>query len=462
MDIDEFAFKYLGYVIQPHQRPWIEFLENTEHRGLLMAPRGHGKTTTVNYIWLSWVIANNPDLRILLVSHSKDMAEKFSMAVRNVMENKELQAEFDFEESTPWRANSWRLSKSPQSKPTLECKGALGRMTGWRGDLVIFDDLLEFSTDSEANRIKLENWRNQSVLPAIDTHKLDKVIVVGTRKSVDDWYGELLDGTLYERRIDRAFLSDDYMDNEDVQTLAPFFYDENGDVVGNWWNREALLRRRAEIGSMMFEQEYMNRPAPPEGVQFKYEWLRFYEHLPREYGINYYMGIDPAYGSAQKRSSYFALCVIAHDVLMNHIYIVDFYRNKLSPEEQVQKAIEFANKYTFKAIYVEAVFQYTHVYKALRERFHRVYPIDYIHSKLKGTNVVNKEERIRNICSPPIELGKVFFKNPQLDIPTKKFINNEYLAFPYGDMDMFDALTLAIHRIAGIRYTSDVPFFAAD
>lgn len=461
MDIGEFSIKYCGTVIQPHQKKWIKFVEKTKHRGLLLAPRGHGKTTTINYIWLSWVIANNPELRILLISHSKDMAEKFSMAVRNVMENKELQEEFDFKEDTPWRANSWRLNKSPQSKPTLECKGALGRMTGWRGDMIIFDDLLEFSTDSEKNRIKLENWRTQSVIPALDTHKLDKIIVVGTRKRIDDWYGELLTGTLYDNRVDRAFRNKEYMTDENAQPLAPHFYDEDGNIVGDWWTREALLRRREEIGALKFEQEYMNNPSPPEGLQLKYDWLRFYEHLPDHGHLEYFAGIDPSAGkSKDTRTSFLALCIVAYDRIYNKIYVTDFYRGKHSPQEQVSICRRFLDKYgEIKKIYVEAVFEYTYVYNALRDLYLNVISKDYIHTKLKGVSDVSKEGRVMEVLAPNIEIGKIIFKHPSQDPYTKIFINHEYIAFPYGDFDMLDSLTLAVHRLVGLRYRDEQPFY---
>jgi len=461
MNIEEFAIRYTGTVIQPHQKKWIDFVEGVKHRGILLAPRGHGKTTTINYIWLAWVIANNPELRILLISHSKDMAEKFSMAVRNIMEDKELQEEFGFKESTPWRANSWRLDKSPQSKPTLECKGALGRMVGWRGDMVIFDDLLEFSTESDANRIKLESWRNQSILPAIDPHKLNKVIVVGTRKSIDDWYGELLESSIYEHRVDRAFRNKDYLHDEDAKTLAPFVYDEDGNTLNEWWNRDALLRIREEIGPLKFEQEYMNHPAPPEGIQLKYDWLRFYEHLPTHACFDYYAGIDPSAGSSKdKRTSFLALAIVAHDRLDGKIYVTDLYRGKHSPKEQIQVCCDYLDKYdNIKKIYVETVFEYTSLYKALRDIYLNVSAKDYIHQKLKGVSLVSKEGRVMEVLAPNIELGKILFKHPNNDPHTKTFINHEYIAFPFGDFDMLDSLTLAVHRLVGVRERSAQPFY---
>ena len=461
MNIEEFTSRFLNIVIQPWQRPWLDFLEGIKHRGILLAPRGHGKTTTVNYIWLSWVIANDPTLRILLISHSKSMAEDFSGAIRNVMENKELQEEFDFESGTPWRRNSWRLNRSPLDKPTLECKGSMGRMVGWRGDMVVFDDLLEFSTMTESVQQKLDSWRRQSVLPAIDTHKLNKVVVVGTRKGMDDWYGELLAGTLYQSHVDTAFQTDDFMENEESPCLAPFLYDADGNTLSPFWNRENLLMKREEIQPLMFAQEYMNQPSPPEGLDLKYEWLRFYEHLPDHGHLSYFAGIDPSAGrSKDTRTSWLAICIVAYDRIYHKIYVADLYRGKHSPEKQVEICRKYLDKYKdIKKIYVESVFEYTHVYNSLKTLYLNVRPKDYIHQKLKGVSKVKKEERIMEVLAPHIELGKIIFKHPELDHHTKTFINYEYTSFPHGDFDMLDALTLAVHRLVGVREQSEMPFF---
>ena len=168
-DIKEFARRFLGLELPRHQTRWVKFLEEGGKKCILLAPRGHGKTTIVNYVYLSWLIAHNPTIRILLVSHSREMAESFSGSVRAVMENPELQKAFGFEQGTPWRRNSWALSTAPMAKSTVRVVGAMGRMTGWRGDIVIFDDLLEINAiSSEATRIKMDNWIKSEVFPALD------------------------------------------------------------------------------------------------------------------------------------------------------------------------------------------------------------------------------------------------------------------------------------------------------
>jgi hypothetical protein len=454
MDIKEFSIKYHGLVLQPHHLEWIDFLDSVHRRGILLAPRGHGKTTTINLIYLSWIIANNPSLRILLVSHSKEMAESFSRSVRNVMENPELQEEFGLTIGTPWRANSWRLEDSPQAKPTLECKGAMGRMTGWRGDMVIFDDLLEINAvSSEATRAKLKAWRDTEVLPAINPTENEKVIVVGTRKHIDDWYGECLINPDYIHRVDRAFLDDDQ-----TKTLWPHILDEDGNIIAEMFTAERLHERKREIGTLRFEQEYMNNPSPPEGLEWKMSWLKFYEHLP-DGRFKYYMGVDPSSGSVSKRTqSYFAICVVAHDTEQDNIYIIRMYRGKDTKREQVAKTLEWAGLYKPDAIYIESVFQYTHIYEAVRKQFPHVHPIDYIHTPIKGTQVVKKEERIKNVCGPAFEMGRLFLKRPELDPYIKTFLEYEYRPFPLGNFDMLDALTLAIHHLTKGKQITEIPW----
>jgi len=440
MDVNEFAKKYLDMELPPHQQDWVHFLDSAGQRCILLAPRGHGKTTIVNLIYLSWLIARDPTLHILIVSHSKEMAESFSRSVRNIFEREDIQDDFNIEIGSPWRANSWTLKSSPQSKPTVRTIGVMGRMTGWRGDIIIFDDLLEINAiSSEATRVKIDNWIKTEVLPALNPGAKERVIVVGTRKHIADWYGQLLGNPDYQNRVDKAFLPDG----------SPLWPER--------FTKEVLQARKRELGALKFAQEYMNEPAPPEGLMFKYDWLKFFEHLP-DRPLKYYMGVDPSAGKKNTRSEY-AVAVVAHDFNMDTIYVTDLYKGVLTKREQVQKTFEYAAKYKgMEGIYIENVFEYTHVYEALVGQFPNVYGKDYIHTPISGTTAVKKEERIQNILAPAIEQGRLIFKNPTLDLYTRQFIEEEYVPFPTGYMDMLDALTLAVHSLVGTSRITEVPW----
>ena len=210
----------------------------------------------------------------------------------------------------------------------------------------------------------------------------------------------------------------------------------------------------------MFAQEFMNQPVPPEGMELKEKWLQFFEHLPLDSSLKYYMGVDPSSGKRGiKGDSHYAHCVVAHDFNFNKIYIVEFFRGKLSKEQQVKKAIETASKYHMEAMYVESVFEYTHVYNALRQRFINVHDKDYIHTRLKGVSAVAKEERIREVVGPACEIGRLYFRQPNLDPQTKEFIDHEYIPFPLGAMDMLDSLVLAIHSLTTTEQITEIPWY---
>lgn len=425
-----------------HQMKWYNFLETGGKRCILLAPRGHGKTTFINYIYPAYKIAMDPSIRILIVSHSKEMAESFSLSIRNIFEREDIQKDFGITPGTPWRANSWQLKGSKDSKPTIRVVGARGKIAGWRGDMIFFDDLWDVDTvTSEATRDRVQHWIDYDVLPTLNPGPKQKVVVIGTRKHINDWYGKLLNTDYYAKKVDKVW-------DVNHRPLWPAVF-----------TKPYIQQILEEQGSLVFSQEYLNEPIPTSGLELEKDWLQFYDQLPVNIPLTIHMGVDPSSGKTTNRShSYFATAVVAYDETHNKIYLLDIFRGKLSKQKQIDKAMTLANTYAPNAIYIESVFEYTFVYNALREQFTSVFPIDYVHTPLKGINVTKKEERIRNVLSPAFEMGRLLLPRPEVNPAINTFINEEYLSFPSADMDQLDALTLAVHRLTQRRITT-VPFW---
>ena len=442
LTIKQFAKKYFDIELTRHQMKWYKFIEYGGKRCILLAPRGHGKTTFLNLIYPAYKIANDPSIRILIVSHSKEMAESFSLSIRNVFEREDIQEDFGITPGTPWRANSWQLKGSKDSKPTIRVVGARGKIAGWRGDMIFFDDLWDVdSIISEAVRKRVLHWIDYDVMPCLNPSEKEKVVVIGTRKHIFDWYAELLANKYYSHKIDRVW------DEAKRPLWAKVF------------TKQVIQQILDERGALVFAQEYLNEPIPEGGLDFQLDWLRHYEHIPVNTPLKIVMGVDPSSGETTARSkSYFAIAVVAHDELRDKIYILDMFKGKLSKQKQVQKAIDMANQYAPDRIFVESVFEYTFVYDELRDKFRNVVPIDYIHTKLKGTNIVNKEERIKNFLAPAFEMGKLLLPIPELNKTVRDFIDYEYLPFPSAEMDLLDALTLATHTLMQKKITT-MPFW---
>jgi hypothetical protein len=84
------------------------------------------------------------------------------------------------------------------------------------------------------------------------------------------------------------------------------------------------------------------------------------------------------------------------------------------------------------------------------------YPVDYIHTKLRGTSDVNKTNRIKTLLGYYFEDNMIYLRNPDYDDDALNFIETEYIEFPDGEKDLLDALNLAVDLVEFERY-SDIP-----
>jgi hypothetical protein len=443
-DIIVFADKYLGLKFPKHQVRWLEHI-TASNRTLLLGPRGHGKSTTVTYAYLAWRLCNDPSLRILIVAHKDQFAQSLSRQLRSLLDKPEIQEDFGLERGKSWKITEWYVKDTKRNTdsryPSVKTTGRTGGVTGGRFDIVVFDDLVhETNVATEQMRQKIKNWITYEVMPTLDPQK-KKIIVVGTRKHSEDWYSELLANSDYTHMVDKAI-------QDDGTALWPEVYPI-----------DELEKIKREIGMVAFMREYQNEPIPATGWRFKLEWLKFYDKLPPEHDLEYYVGIDPSHGSTAKRASFFAVAVIAYYPVTDEIFIINLFRGKMGVEDQIAKANETIERYNPKQINIEAVLSYTQVYKAMDDRFSNVWPIDYVHIKMKGTTAQDKIARAENIIGSYIERGRVYFKKPDIDPFTKIFIDEEYLPFPQGEMDMFDALNLAVHEIETNKKLTHMPFY---
>ncbi|MHA2265474.1 MAG: hypothetical protein ACXAEN_24050, partial [Candidatus Thorarchaeota archaeon] len=58
-DIFVFAKTYMSTTLRPHQLDWLEQIHNGGKRVLVLAPRGHGKSTIIR-IYIMFRICHDP------------------------------------------------------------------------------------------------------------------------------------------------------------------------------------------------------------------------------------------------------------------------------------------------------------------------------------------------------------------------------------------------------------------
>lgn len=212
-DFPEFAEKYLGQPLHHHQMQWVDMLEGREPRSLhpsqlyergdpnfvlINTPPEHAKTSTLSVNYATWRICKDPNIRILFVSKTAEMAKQILWAVKaRLTHPRYRQLQLDFGPVGGWKADSdvWTSDKvylgserdSAEKDPTLRAIGLGGQIYGARVDLTFCDDVVVLSNAHEYE--KQIRWLQQEVLTR--GHPNSILAVVGTRIDPVDLYAEL-------------------------------------------------------------------------------------------------------------------------------------------------------------------------------------------------------------------------------------------------------------------------------
>ena len=158
--------------------------------------------------------------------------------------------------------------------------------------------------------------------------------------------------------------------------------------------------------------------------------------------VDIYCGVDPA-SSLSARADFFVICAIAVDS-DNNKYIVDVYRNRISPAEQPGIIIDMFKKYKPRRMKVETVGYQEALRVAVRDlmREEELY-IPGLESGVKPRN--SKSERLLSLV--PMFAKKQFYFRPQ-DIEPQQ----EFLSYPKGKHDdVMDSVWTALDGVKPCR-----------
>lgn len=213
--------RYLNIQTFPHQQNMIDVIEGREpgwlHPSmryekadkdhiLINIPPDHAKTSTISVDYVTYLLATNPNERIVIVSKTQPMSNQMLWAVKQRLTHpnyKDLQLDYGPPEGfnsgdAIWQATRIYLpseSRSPLDKdPNLQSLGIGGQIYGARTTKIILDDSVLLSNAHEFE--KQIRWLQQDVMSR--GGHTGQVIVVGTRVDAIDLYQQLRDTDRYE------------------------------------------------------------------------------------------------------------------------------------------------------------------------------------------------------------------------------------------------------------------------
>jgi len=422
-----FINKIYGYRTDGIHGKIIDHLENAKN-ALVLLPRGHGKSKMLQG-YITWLIVNDPNLRVILASESDKKAMVFLRSIRNTIEyNPIIKKYYGSLKGIPWSDHEIELSSRTEhhTEPTLMSVGSgSGQITGLHSTHLYLDDLVSFaSARSQSQREKDLDWYKTSLMPVPLANS--KIGVLGTRYHPSDLYQFLIDDLKY------SVLKMPAIDPETGKGLCEWLYP-----------LKKLEQKREELGSIIWNLQYMNDVSLlQEGNIFKYEFFKFYDSLLKKDEIiinrdnksikikKIHIGVDPAI--SQKDSADFSVLCVVGKGEDNKLYILDIKRGHWTFTQQKEKIIEMNEIWNPQKILIEDVAYQ----KALIQELQSIGGLP-----IKGIKPVGDKISRAMAFSPWIENGNLFFhKKYQQDLI------DELLLFPDSvHDDMVDALGYAIN-----------------
>ena len=303
-------------------------------RKLWLWSRGFFKTSLITEAHTLWLIVNNPNIRILIVSYSLEVAKKPFAAIRNQfllnpefrkifaefcpIPNKDGKIEFGTSENltVPNRTKGLK-------EPTLMCAGVGTNITGLHFDWMKIDDLV--NRDSVTNDTQIQSSKDYYSLlrPIFDNPTCPREDVIGTIYHFNDLHSNIQKNEEFEKSfipvaIDGEYVFPERISKEGFQTIC----------------------NDPSMNPHDVQSQYFLNPIDPSQRKFKDEWLDeiYYDDLPE--GLSEYLLCDPA--STKKATSDFTVIEKWGVDSQNNFYLIDGIRDKLLANERVRAYINMA------------------------------------------------------------------------------------------------------------------------
>ena len=438
-----------------HANIYSSLADDKKRRVAIAAPRGTAKSTTTTLVYPLWRAAfkkSSEDLFIVIISESQAQSINFLSRIKYHLDNSkmfhDLFGNLGSSTAERWTHTDVILANGARIVAVGTGQRVRGFLQGdTRPNLIIVDDFeSELNAATPEARAKNKKWMTEAVVPSLSDE--GKIAMIGTVISEDCF--------LYWIKDSKAW--------------NVLWYSIINDKDESLWPERFPLERIQQIkeefqsiGNLNgFYQEYMNIAQSPDDAPFKPEWMKLHHYeykrengqnlLVRDLGeetktipVELYCGVDPA-SSLSARADFFVLSIIAVDFEGNK-YVVDIFRDRISPAEQPQKIIDMYKKYKPRRVKVET----TGYQEALRTGTRQIMQEEglYIPGLEAGVKPrTKKSERLLSLV-PMFARGQ-FYWRPQ-DLAGQQ----EFLSYPRGkNDDIMDSIWTALEGAKPCRIES--------
>jgi predicted phage terminase large subunit-like protein len=267
--LDFIQHVYPGYKVGPHHLKLIQIFEDIaagkKKRVIVnIAPR-HGKSELISYLAPAWFLGKYPQKKIIMGSHTADLAVNFGRRVRNLVGSEAYKGIFPQVElqSDSKSASRWGTNFNGE----YFAIGVGGALAGRGADLFIIDDP-HSEQEAKTGRadVFLPAWEWFQSGPLQRLMPGGAIIIVMTRWSKLDLTGMIVQQTERNEDVDPWEVVEFPAIKDDGQALWPEF-----------WDVEELLAKKAALDIRYWNAQYMQKPTSEEGALIKREWWQIWE-----------------------------------------------------------------------------------------------------------------------------------------------------------------------------------------
>jgi hypothetical protein len=379
---------------------------------------------------VAWMITRRPDIRILYISATSNLAEKQLGFIKQIL-NSEIYRRYwpemvnvNENDREKWTNSEISVDHPKRKKegvrdPTVFTGGLTTGLTGLHCDVAVLDDVVvPENAYTEEGREKVE--RQYSLLSSIEGTDMEEW-VVGTRYHPKDLYAKMLEmeHEEYDERGEVIQTSPVY---EIFERKVESIGDGTGQFLwprqqrpsdGRWFgfDQNILSKKRAKyLDRSQFRAQYYNNPNDDGEMDIDRSKFQYYspKHLVNQNGswyirgekLNLFASVDFA-SSTGARADSTAIVVIGID-RNNSIYILEVDRFKADKISEYYKHIlDLHVKWGFRKLGAEVTMFQKQIVNDLRDNYFRPNGLYISIVELKPTkHQGSKEERIAAILEP--------------------------------------------------------------
>jgi len=401
------------FVQKDPAKNWL--VQDTVKNRLLLAPRGHFKTTINLCDIIQWMLVF-PDITIVLFSGTEELTAQMVGEIKQ-----HFLMNGDFREMYPGWVPQKNISEFGQKgsftlpnrgqirrEPTLSITTLKSTRAGAHYDLQKFDDVVTEQNSRTAilNQETKRQW--SSTLPLLNPGGYRDVI--GTLYTYDCLYGPILEGYDKGQRDWKVMVRTALKREPDQEMFRPeailfpdrFCVDANADPAKQ--NLEQIWRDDPEL----FASQYMNDPLSLASDQFSTPRLKAHviDRADIPATVTLYMTWDLAYSTTEH--SDYSVGVLGGFSPNGSLYVVDIVRGRFRPGEIIEQIISHYRRWPIFRVGIEKDQAASMLAPGLELRYRQMglyIPVDFIPVKLNG---MHPEQQILSL-GPVLEQNKLWF-----------------------------------------------------